>query len=74
MPVLRAGVSRAGLLLSMVAVRGILAGEQVYISYTELLAPTLARQHALLTNKLFLCQVSSHVSRVTCHANTTSAV
>ena len=49
----------------MVAVRGILAGEQVYISYTELLAPTLARQHALLTNKLFLCQVSCHASRVT---------
>ena len=56
----------------MVAVRGILAGEQIYISYTELLAPTLARQHALLTNKLFLCQVTCHVSRVTCLANTTS--
>ena len=67
-------MSRAGLLLSMVAVRGIMAGEQIYISYTELLAPTLARQHALLTNKLFLCQVTCHVSRVTCLANMTCAV
>ena len=45
-----------GLALDMVTVRRVRAGEQIYISYTELLSPTLVRQHSLLTNKLFLCQ------------------
>ena len=45
-----------GLSLDMVTVRPVTEGEQIYISYTELLAPTLVRQHTLLTNKLFLCQ------------------
>ena len=43
-----------GLGLDMVTVRPVAAGEQIYISYTELLAPTLVRQHTLLTNKLKL--------------------
>ena len=42
--------------LSMVAVIDIRQGEQIFISYTELLAPTLVRRSCLLNNKLFLCQ------------------
>ena len=50
------GDHSGGLGLDMVTVRPVAAGEQIYISYTELLAPSLIRQHTLLTNKLFLCQ------------------
>ena len=50
------GDHSGGLVLDMVTVRPVAKGEQIYISYTELLAPTLVRQHTLLTNKLFLCQ------------------
>ena len=44
------------IMLSMIAIREIKAEEQIFISYAELLYPTVIRQHNLLTNKLFLCR------------------
>ena len=55
------GEPGGGLRLDMVTVRPVAAGEQIYISYAELLAPTLIRQHTLPTNKLFLCQCERYV-------------
>ena len=43
------------LVLDTLAIRRIKAGEEISISYTELLAATPARQHSLLTSKLFVC-------------------
>ena len=45
-----------GLLMEVLAIRPIRAGDQISISYTELLSTTVSRQHSLLTNKLFVCQ------------------
>ena len=44
------------LVLDTVAIRRIKAGEEITISYIELLATTVSRQHSLLTSKLFVCQ------------------
>lgn len=44
-----------GLKLSLRATRKICAGEQIQISYTELLEPTIIRQYNLLNSKLFAC-------------------
>jgi hypothetical protein len=44
-----------GLRLQLRTTRPIPAGEQIQISYTELLAPTAVRQFELLNSKLFLC-------------------
>ena len=38
------------------ASRPIKRGEQILITYTELLASTINRQFTLLTSKLFVCQ------------------
>ena len=46
----------SGLVVDTLALRRIKAGEEISISYTELLASTPARQHSLLTSKLFVCQ------------------
>ena len=46
----------ARLVVEVVAIRPIMAGEEITISYTELLNSTVSRQHSLLTSKLFLCQ------------------
>ena len=43
------------IILTMIPIREIKADEQIFISYAELLYPTVIRQHNLLTNKLFLC-------------------
>ena len=44
------------LVMDTLAIRRIPAGEEISISYTELLATTVSRQHSLLTSKLFVCQ------------------
>ena len=43
------------LVVDTLAIRRIRAGEEISISYTELLATTVSRQHSLLTSKLFVC-------------------
>ena len=44
-----------GLKFELRATRPIARGEQITITYTELLAPTAVRQFELLNSKLFLC-------------------
>ena len=49
------GDMKEEMMLSMVTLVDVKAGDQLCISYTELLAPTLVRRNCLLNNKLFLC-------------------
>ncbi|XP_023320139.1 protein msta isoform X2 [Eurytemora carolleeae] len=44
-----------GMQFELRATRPILKGEQIQISYVDLLEPTLIRQYNLLKNKLFVC-------------------